>query len=184
MSENKTWTVIQSKILLDTPWLKVEEQDCLLASGNRISPFYLVHQPSWVLILASDITGRIPMVKQYRHGTQTLYLEFPAGNLESGENPLDCAKRELLEETGFAGGEWKLGRKFPVNPDRNSSWCQIVLAQGVYQQKKNLNLDDTEELQSLVIAAEDLQDKIVKQKVHIPALHELAWLLYASLFLR
>jgi len=183
MSEKKHWTVLRSKKLLDTPWLKVEEQECQLASGNVISPFYLIHQPSWVLILASDTEGQIPMVKQYRHGTQKVYLEFPAGNLESDENPIDCAKRELLEETGFGGGEWELGRQFPVNPDRNSSWCQIVLAKGVQQIRKSLTLDETEELQSLHVSPQDLQSKITQHSTHIPALHELAWLLYSSKFL-
>jgi len=69
-----------------------------------------VHHPGAVAMLPFDAQGRVLMLRQFRPAVRQWLLEIPAGTLEKGEPPLACAKRELIEETGFAARRWrKLG---------------------------------------------------------------------------
>ena len=61
----------------------------------------LIHHPGVVVILAVDDQDRILLVRQWRRAIETITIELPAGTLESGEEPLGCAGRELREETGY-----------------------------------------------------------------------------------
>ena len=82
---------------------------------NKISPkgesgmFYMLDTPDWITVipLITDKNGIdcFLMVEQYRHGSNEITLEFPAGMIDEGELPIDAVKRELLEETGYSPGE-------------------------------------------------------------------------------
>ena len=63
--------------------------------------FIKVKPPDWVTVIPILPDGKFLMVRQYRHGSASLSDEFPAGVIDPGEEPLDAAKRELLEETGY-----------------------------------------------------------------------------------
>jgi ADP-ribose pyrophosphatase len=66
----------------------------------------VVH-PGAVAIIPFDAKGRVIMIRQFRPASGDWMLEIPAGTLEKGEQPLACAKRELIEEIGFAAKKWK-----------------------------------------------------------------------------
>ncbi len=73
----------------------------------------VVEHPGAVVILPIDNEGRILWERQYRYAANRYLMELPAGTLEPGEDPEECARRELIEECGFAGAEWSLlGRYF------------------------------------------------------------------------
>jgi ADP-ribose diphosphatase len=67
----------------------------------------LVDHPGSVAVVAVDAEDRVVLVRQTREAARTELLELPAGTLEPGEEPLACAQRELAEETGLRGGEWR-----------------------------------------------------------------------------
>jgi ADP-ribose pyrophosphatase len=71
----------------------------------------IVEHPGAVAIVAIDREGMLTLVRQRREAVRKELLELPAGTLEEGESPLDCARRELAEETGLTGGRW---REWPV----------------------------------------------------------------------
>lgn len=73
----------------------------------------VVEHPGAVAILAVDGRQNVVLVRQYRQPARSILLEVPAGKLEPGEDPLLCAQRELAEETGLQGANWRLlGRVF------------------------------------------------------------------------
>ncbi len=85
----------------------------------------------WVNCVALDKAGRSVMVEQYRFGVGTCTLETPGGMVDAGETPLQAAQRELLEETGYGGGQWRdLGAVEP-NPAIHPHLCHHFLAEGV-----------------------------------------------------
>lgn len=79
---------------------KVELSDGLIRERE------IIHHPGGVVICAQK-DNKILMVKQFRYATKSIQTELPAGRLEYGEDPLEAAKRELREETGYLAKEWK-----------------------------------------------------------------------------
>ena len=159
----KPWKLLDSEFLVNAPWLKVAKKKCELPNGKVIDDFYTLWQPDWVMILARTQDGRWVMTKQYRHGTQEITLEFPAGIIDKGEAPKEAAIRELQEECGFCLDErgvpiTYLG-SFSVNPDRHRGRFHVVFIDGV-KRLGNTHFDDTEDIETLTLTDEELQAKI------------------------
>jgi ADP-ribose diphosphatase len=76
----------------------------------------IVEHPGAVAIVAVDREDRVVLVRQLREPARKQLLELPAGTLEPDESALDCAKRELREETGLRGGRWNEGPRFWTTP--------------------------------------------------------------------
>lgn len=71
-----------------------------------VPDFYVTEAPDWVNVIAITTDGKFIIEEQYRHGIQKVCFELCAGMVDEGETPLETAKRELLEETGYSGGNW------------------------------------------------------------------------------
>jgi ADP-ribose pyrophosphatase len=97
-------TPINRKILLRTRLFGVEEIEMELPNHKNHS-YQLVRHADSVTILPVDEKGLIHWVSQYRVGAEKELLELPAGVIEKGESPLECARREVQEEVGMAAAE-------------------------------------------------------------------------------
>lgn len=85
-----------------------------LPNGNRVRLDMIIH-PGAALIVPFIKTNQIIMLRQWRPVLNQYLLELPAGTIDQGESVLTCAKRELIEETGYSAGKMtKLGRIHPV----------------------------------------------------------------------
>lgn len=85
-------------------------QECWTRSNGASHQRHTIVHPGAVAILPFDQRGRLMLIRQFRPAVREWLLEIPAGTLERGESPRNCAKRELIEETGFAARKWrKLG---------------------------------------------------------------------------
>ncbi len=82
-------------------------QDRVQVSGNQVAFREIVEHPGAVAILALDEEENLLLVKQHRQPAGEILLEIPAGKLDPGEDPMDCAKREFAEETGLGGSTWQ-----------------------------------------------------------------------------
>ena len=85
----------------------------------------------WVTVVAVTADEKIVMVEQYRFGVGELTTEPVAGMVDPGENSLDAAKRELLEETGFSGGNWRYLGSVQANPAIHNNLCHHWLVEDV-----------------------------------------------------
>ncbi len=91
----------------------------------------VVRHPGAVAIVAVDGEGRVTLVRQLREPARKQLLELPAGTLEPGEDPLDSAKRELAEETGLHGGDWRLAAAFWTTPGFCDEHMHVYVATGL-----------------------------------------------------
>ena len=86
-------------------FLDVRRDMVRLPDGREAQREYIVHPGAVVIVPLLD-DGRLVVERQWRHPLGRVMLEFPAGKLEPGEPPLDCAVRELIEETGYRAAQW------------------------------------------------------------------------------
>ncbi|HKA26005.1 MAG TPA: NUDIX hydrolase [Gaiellaceae bacterium] len=103
----------------------------------------IVRHPGAVAILAVDSEGRATFVRQLREPVRRPLLELPAGTHEPGEEPLATARRELVEEAGLAGGEWRLAARFYSTPGFCDELVHVYIAEGV-EETERLPQDDEE----------------------------------------
>lgn len=109
----------------------VEQVQVLLPDGHeRI--YDLVRHNDSVTIVPLDDDGRVVFVRQYRLGAEKVLLELPAGNTEPGEDPLECARREVREETGLAANEMTLLGDIYLAPGYSNEHMFVYLATGLY----------------------------------------------------
>jgi ADP-ribose pyrophosphatase len=93
----------------------------------------IVEHPGAVAIVAVDSEGCVALVRQLREATRKRLLELPAGTAEPGEEPLETAQRELREECGLSGGEWRELAAFWTTPGFCRERMHVFAAEGVEQ---------------------------------------------------
>lgn len=121
----------------------IEEQD------GKIRKCELISGPGGGVIIPLFDNGDILLVRQYRYPHKKFVLEAPAGKLEPNEDPLDCAKRELIEETGYSAEKFVKLTAMYTTPGFCNEVLHIYLATGLNKSKHGQNLDDGE--QSLTV---------------------------------
>jgi 8-oxo-dGTP pyrophosphatase MutT (NUDIX family) len=125
------WKVLASRYSFRDRWLAVRSDTVQLANGQTLEAYHTIEADDWVNVIAITEAGSIVLVEQYRHPVGRTLIELPAGMIDAGETPEAAARRELLEETGHAEGQWHdLGALFPVAA-RLANQVRTWLALGV-----------------------------------------------------
>ncbi len=152
--------VLSSKVSYQGPLFRVLTEEVSEPDGKQTTRDIIRHNGSIVVLAVDDSKSRkdpfVIMEQQYRHAAGQYLVELPAGKLEPGEDPLDGAKRELIEETGYRARHWtKLVRYF-ASPGFLGEWMQVYLAEGLTR-----GVAEPEEDESIDVAAIPLS-KILK----------------------
>lgn len=132
---------LDSALVYDGKIIKVLRDEALLENGAAAVREVVRHKGA-VAVLAVDEGGSAFFVRQFRYPIGQELLEAPAGKLEAGENPLDCAKRELLEECGVAAEGWiELGPIY-TSPGFCDEAIWLFLASGLSQKAPSPDEDE------------------------------------------
>ena len=118
---------LQSEIVYEGKAFDVR-RELLLLPNNKKTWFDLVVHPGAVTLIPIDSEGRILFIRQYRHAVGKELLELPAGTLEIGEDPEECALREVREETGMSAGDLINIGEFYLVPGYSTEYMYIYLA--------------------------------------------------------
>lgn len=150
-------TKLSSELVFKGNFLKVLRDEVQLPDKKKALREYIIH-PGAALIIPILADGQLVMVEQYRYAVRKVFLEFPAGKKDRNESFEKAAKRELLEEVGYAAKSIKyLTTIHPVIGYANEE-IQIFLATDLIQKKQNL--DSGEFLNVVYLTLAELEKKV------------------------
>jgi len=126
------WELLQSEIMYRCRIFSVRRDRSRSLLSGQTSDFHVLETSDWVNVIPVTRAGEVVMVRQFRHGIRDLTLEVPAGLMDpTDSSPADAARRELREETGYAGHTVvPLGMVHP-NPAIMNNRCHVFLARDV-----------------------------------------------------
>ncbi len=158
-----TEKTIDSEKIYEGKIITLCKDSVLLENGvNAIRE--VVHHKGAVCVVALNEKNEVYIVQQYRYPFKRVMLEIPAGKLDEGENPLDCAKRELLEETGVIAQNFiSLGEYYPT-PAYLDEIIHMFLATDLSLDGEQ-NLDDDEFLVAETVHIDKLVKKIISGEI-------------------
>jgi 8-oxo-dGTP pyrophosphatase MutT (NUDIX family) len=131
LADGAGWERLDSERLLETPYFALRSDRLRLPGGAVKDPYYVVERPDAAIIFPLTQEGDVVLVRQYRPPLERMELGLPAGLVEEGEKPEAAARRELLEETGYSGGEWEPLGSVASSPSLKDNWAYLFLARGV-----------------------------------------------------
>ncbi len=180
-SDAAPWEVLKSEYLIRRPWLTVRRESLRLPDGRTVPEYYVLEYPDWVNVIAITEDEHVILERQYRHGLGRAGWEIPCGVLEpSDDSPLAGARRELLEETGYGGGEWTLLDTLSANPTATNNLTHCFLARGV-KKLGEPHLDAGESFEVKMFPLDEIPAMLLRgefvQALHVAPLWKLFWML-------
>lgn len=134
--------------------IKVKEYNVVLSNGKKARR-EVVHHPGAVAILPISSDGSVYFVRQYRLPVKKVLLEIPAGKLDEGENPEECAIRELEEEIGYLPKRLRLIHTFYPSPGISDEILYLYEAYDL--EKSNRNPDEDEFLEIITLKEDEIK---------------------------
>jgi ADP-ribose pyrophosphatase len=116
-------------------------EEVTLPGGAKVT-LEIVHHPGASAVVALDESRQVVLIRQFRHAAGGFIWELPAGIPGGGELPLDCAKRELAEETGITASEWTPLGTILTSPGFCDERIHLFLARGLSDGEQNLDHDE------------------------------------------
>ena len=180
------WEEIETEHIVQDEWIDFRKSTYKYPDGRVFAPYYSYSRRDYTVIVASDEDGKYLCVRQFRQGIKEVTTEFPAGGIErtdgkeygskdAAEAALDCAKRELREETGYESSVWTHLITVPSNATISDNYAYVFMARNCMKAGEQ-KLDDTEYLNVKKLSADEIEELIHAGKFQ-QSVHVMAWLL-------
>lgn len=158
------WKIKETTLHSDCRIFKIKRSRRQSETSGYEQDFFILEGGDWVNVVPVTEDGKLVMVRQFRHGTQTETLELPGGAFNSGENAIEAGARELLEETGYKAEHYiQIGLNHP-NPAIQSNTCYTVLAVNAKKVQDQM-LDPAEEIEIELIDENKIESFIADQTI-------------------
>lgn len=177
--KNMEWKTLSQKYLIKRPWLTARVDQVELPTGAIIDEYYVLEYPDWVNTIAITKEGKFVFVRQYRYAIGKTVNELCAGVIEKGEEPMAAAKRELLEETGFGGGEWQEWMTISANSSTHTNLTHCFLATDV-ELMTGQHLDKGEDVEVRIFTREEVLGMLQRGEVWQSLMAAPLWKYFAT----
>lgn len=141
MMDHLTEKFIKSEVVFNGSLLTVRRDTVELPNGKPATR-ELVEHPGAVAVVPVRSDGKVLLVRQYRYPVGRLTLEIPAGKLDQGEQPEDCAKRELEEETGYQAGKLRRLAAVLTTPGFTNELIHLYVAEELVLKERHPDEDE------------------------------------------
>jgi ADP-ribose pyrophosphatase len=171
----KKWNIVNSEQLESNKIFSVRKDTSVSPINGNEHDFFVIESPDWINVVALTEHEEVILIEQYRHGSQSVTVEIPGGMVDPGEEPFETAKRELLEETGYAGDNWvSIGEVFP-NPAIQDNRCYTFLATNC-KKVGEPNFDTTEYIITYTKPSSEIPELVGQGKItHSLVIAALYW---------
>ena len=150
------WTVLRQRWVFHDRWYRLLAETVVPGDGREPIEYYTGVFADVALVVALTAGGKILFARQYKHGAREILVELPGGYLDEGEEPLVAAQRELLEETGYAGPDWRSLGSYLSNPTKErGNRLHLYLVTGATRVAAP-HRDATEEIEVLAIPVREV----------------------------
>jgi 8-oxo-dGTP pyrophosphatase MutT (NUDIX family) len=151
----KKWRLAETREVGHFRVFAVDNSDLYDSEGRRRGDVYTMRCSNWCHVIPITPEGQVVMVWQYRFGSDELSLEIPGGVIDEGEEPIVCAARELLEETGYAAGALEPFGVVQPNPALSGNRLHSFIARDVTFARATA-FDPLEELEVALVNVADI----------------------------
>jgi len=155
-------TRLDGALAYDGDFLQVMRDRIALPDGVETHREFIRH-PGAVVILPVFDDGSVLLERQFRYPLDRVFIEYPAGKIDPGEDPLACAKRELQEETGYTASEWTFVCTIHNAIAYSDEHLDLYLARGL--SAGPARLDDGEFLETFRTTVPDMLDMVKRGQV-------------------
>ena len=178
-TDDRKWEILSSEYLIRRPWLTARRDHVKLPTGVENKEYYILEYPDWVNVIAITKEGEFVMIRQYRHGLGETRYELSAGVCEEGEDPMESARRELYEETGYGGGEWQLWMTVSPNPSTSTNLTYSFLATNV-ERISTQHLEATEDITVHLLSEAEVRALLENDEIRQALMAAPLWKYFAS----
>ena len=157
----ESWKTLSRRVILDhSKFLVIEEHAVELPDGQVIDDWPWVITPDFINVVAVTHDDLFVCFRQNKYGVEGTSLAPVGGFLEPGEDPLEGARRELLEETGYEAKDWSAMGSYRVDPNRGAGIAHFYLALQAHRVAEP-NSDDLEDQELLLLTREEVRNALV-----------------------
>ena len=165
--EIKPWLTLSSELVFHHRWYTLRRDRVQLSSGQQLDDYFVSVRANVVLVFALTDDQHVILVRQYKHGIGEILIEVPGGVVDEGETaPLEAARRELLEETGYAADEMEPLLAVSDNPTKDTNRIYFFLARNARLVAAQ-HLDETENIEVLRVPLAGLESMILNGEIRV-----------------
>ena len=159
------WVTTKEELKYTTNIFKLLSRDMKLESEDHSATFSIIEAPEWMNVIPLTSENEIVLVEQFRYGIEEPTLELPGGMVDAGETHDETARRELLEETGYAGDTWSYLGKVSSNPAFLTNYTHLYVVQNCRKVQEQ-QLDGNERINIHTMPLDDFLKMVHEGTVH------------------
>lgn len=161
------WKTLKSYNVFEHKWYTLRRDHVELPNGLVMDDYFVSVRPNVVLTFPVTEDGHVLFVRQYKHAAGDIFIELPGGVIDEHEtDPLEAAKRELLEETGYTSDDVEPMLQVIDNPTKDTNKVYYFLARNVRETAEQ-DLDESEHIEVLKVPLQEVEQMVLSGQVNV-----------------